>query len=167
MGSLSTPPGVRARNIAWRSSRAGSPSGGGSPWAGSISAARVARPLGSGKKASIPLAAKKKACLIPRQLPVNLDIRRHEIGGIIVTRERDTECVANRTVGAVAGDEIGGVGRFLSAVGKLKRCAHPVFVLLERNEFDTPFHLCAETRQIAGHYTLCLPLGQLQNEGKG
>ena len=28
MGSLSTPPGVRTLNIAWRSSRAGSPSGG-------------------------------------------------------------------------------------------------------------------------------------------
>jgi hypothetical protein len=88
--------------------------------------------------------------LIPRQLPVNLDICRHEVGGIIVTRERDTECVANRTVGAIAGDEIGGVGRFLSAVGMLKRCAHPVFVLLEPNEFNTPFYPCAETRQIAG-----------------
>ena len=73
-----------------------------------------------------------------------------KIGGIIITRERDTECVANRTVGAVAGDEIGDVGCFLSAVSKLKRCAHPIFVLLEPNEFNTPFHFCAETRQIAG-----------------
>ena len=72
-----------------------------------------------------------------------------------------------RTVGAVAGDEIGDVGRLLSAVGRLKRCAHAVFVLLERNEFNTPFHLCAETRQIAGQQTLCLALWQLQNEGKG
>ena len=105
--------------------------------------------------------------MIRGELAVKLDICRHEIGGIIVTRERDTECAANRTVGAVAGDEIGDVGRFLSAVGTLKRCAHAVFVLLERNEFNTPFHLCAETRQIAGHYTLCLALWQLQNEGKG
>jgi hypothetical protein len=47
------------------------------------------------------------------------------------------------------------VGRFLSAVGRLKRCAHPVFVLLEPNEFNTPFHLCAETRQthfVAMHF---------------
>jgi hypothetical protein len=82
--------------------------------------------------------------MIPRQLPVNLDICCYEIGGIIGTKERDTECVANRTVGAVAGDEIGDVGRFLPAVGRLKRCAHPVFVLLERNEFNVPFHLCEE-----------------------
>src|SRR3954471_5867862 len=100
--------------------------------------------------------SEEKGELIPRQLPVNPDIRHHEIGGIIVTRERDTECVANRTVGAVASDEIGDVDRFLSAVGRLKRCAHPVFVLLEPNEFNTPFDLCAETRQIAGHHTLCL-----------
>ena len=119
------------------------------------------------KKGKHPLGSEEKGVLIPRQLPVNLDICRHEIGGIIVTRERDTECVANRTVGAVAGDEIGDVGRFLSAVGRLKRCAHPVFVLLERNEFNTPFHLCAESRQIAGHHTLCLTLWQLQNKGKG
>ena len=105
--------------------------------------------------------------MIPRQIPVNLDICRHEIGGIIVTRERDAECVANGTVGAVAGDEIGDVGRFLSAVGRPKRCAHAVFVLLERNEFNTSFHLCAETRQIAGQHTLCLALWQLQNERKG
>src|SRR5215510_15757602 len=119
------------------------------------------------EKGEHTLGSEEEGVLIPRQLPVNLDICRHEIGGIIVTRERHTECMANRTVRAVAGDEIGGVGRFLSAVGRLKRCAHPVFVLLERNEFDTPFHLCAETRQIAGHYTLCLALWQLQNEGKG
>src|SRR5262249_7875015 len=118
------------------------------------------------EKGEHTLGSEEKGVLIPRQLPVNLDICRHEIGGIILTRERDTECVANRTVGAVAGDEIGGVGRFLSAAGRLKRCAHPVFVLLEPNEFNTPFHLCAETRQIAGHYTLCLALWQLQNEGK-
>src|SRR5262245_55506893 len=119
------------------------------------------------EKGEHTLGSEEKGVLIPRQLPVNLDICRHEIGGIIVTRERDTECVANRTVGAVAGDEIRDVGRFLSAVGRLKRCAHPVFVLLERNEFNTPFHLCAETRQISAHYTLCLALWQLQNEGKG
>ena len=119
------------------------------------------------EKGEHTLGSEEKGELIPRQLPVNLDICHHEIGGIIVTRERDTECVANRTVGAVAGDKIGDVGRFLSAVGRLKRCAHPVFVLLERNEFNTPFHLCAESRQIAGHHTLCLTLWQLQNEGKG
>src|SRR5262249_2290273 len=113
------------------------------------------------------LGSEKKGVLIPRQLPVNLDICRHEIGGIIVTRERDTECMANQTVGAVAGDEIGDAGRFLSAIGRLKRCAHPVFVLLERNKFNTPFHVCAETRQIAGHYTLRLALWQLQKKGKG
>src|SRR5499427_10348398 len=119
------------------------------------------------EKGEHTLGSEKKGVLIPRQLPVNLDICRHEIGGIIVTRERDTECVANRTVGAVAGDEIGGVGRFLSAVGKLKGSAPPVFVLLKGNEFNTPFHLRAETRQIAGHHTLCLALWQLQNEGEG
>ena len=118
------------------------------------------------EKGEHTLGSEEKGVLIPRQLPVDLDICRHEIGGIIVTGERDTECLANRTVGAVAGDEIGDVGRFLSAVGRLKRCAHPVFVLLERNEFDTPFHLRAETRQIAGHYALCLALWQL-NKGKG
>src|SRR5262245_53786044 len=101
------------------------------------------------EKGEHTLGSEEKGVLIPRQFPVNLDICRHEIGGIIVTRERDTERVANRTVGAVAGNEIGDVGRFLSAVGRLKRCAHPGFVLL------TPFHLCAETRQIAGQYTLC------------
>src|SRR5262249_17206034 len=119
------------------------------------------------EKGEHTLGSEEKGVLIPRQLPVNLDICRHEIGGIIVTRERDTERVANRTVGAVAADEIGDVGRFLCPVGRLKRCAHAVFVLLERNEFNTPFHLCAETRQIAGHYTLCLALWQLKNEGKG
>src|SRR5262245_35283852 len=111
--------------------------------------------------------SEEKGVLIRRQLPVDLDICRHEIGGIIVTRKRDAECAANRTVGAVAGDEIGDVSRFLSAVGRLKRCAHSVFVLLERNEFDTPFHLRAETRQIAGHYLFCLALWQLQHKGKG
>src|SRR5215218_8991375 len=110
------------------------------------------------EKGEHTLRSEEKGELIPRQLPVNLDIRHHEIGGIIVTRERDTECVANRTVGAVAGDEIGDVSRFLSAVGRLKRCAHSVFVLLEGNEFNTPFHLGAESRQIAGHHTLCLAL---------
>jgi hypothetical protein len=59
------------------------------------------------------------------------------------------------------------VGSLVCAVGRLKRCAYPVFVLLEPNEFNTPFNLCAETRQISGHYTLCLALWQLQNEGKG
>src|SRR5262245_9304081 len=106
------------------------------------------------------LGSEEKCLFIPRQLPVNVDICRHEISGIIVTRERDTECVANRTVGAVAGNEIGDVGRFLSPVGMLKRCAHAVFVLLERDEFNMPLHLCAETRQIAGHYTLSLALWQ-------
>src|SRR5262245_50246467 len=119
------------------------------------------------EKGEHTLGSEEKGVLIPRQLPVNLDICRHEIGGIIVTSERDTECVAKRTVGAVAGNEIGDVGRFLFAIGRLKRCAHPVFVLLERNEFNAPFHLCAEMRQIAGQYTLCLALWQLQNERKG
>src|SRR5215467_15646808 len=119
------------------------------------------------EKGEHTLGCEEKGVLIPRQVPVNLDICRHEIGGIIVTGERDTECVANGTVGAVAGDEIGDVGRFLSAVGRLKCCTHPVFVLLERNEFNTPFHLCAETRQISSQHTLCLALWQLQNEGKG
>src|SRR5215471_14400635 len=82
------------------------------------------------EKGEHTLGSEKKGELIPRQLPVNLDICHHEIGGIIVTRERDTEGVANRTVRAVAGDEIGDVDRFRSAVGRLKRCAHPVFVLL-------------------------------------
>src|SRR4029077_19144227 len=53
------------------------------------------------EKSEHTVARKEKGVLVPRQLPVNLDIRRHEIGGIIVTSERDTECVANRTVGAV------------------------------------------------------------------
>src|SRR5215469_17994349 len=119
------------------------------------------------EKGEHTLGSEEKGELIPRQLPVNLDICHHEIGGIIVTRERDTECVANRTVGAVAGDEIGDVGRFPSAVGRLKRCAHPVFVLLERHEFNTPFHLRAKSCQVAGHHTLCLALWQLQNKGKG
>src|SRR4029450_3791588 len=77
------------------------------------------------EKGEHTLISEEKGVLIPRQLPVNLDICRHEIGGIIVTRERDAECVANRTVGAVAGDEIGDLGRLLSAVGRLKRCAPP------------------------------------------
>src|SRR4029453_12925186 len=91
------------------------------------------------EKGEHTLGSEEKGVLIPRQLPVNLDICRHEIGGIIVTRERDTECVANRTVCAVAGDEIGDVGRFLSAVGKLKRCAPPVFVLPARSGLNPPF----------------------------
>src|SRR5262249_35093033 len=100
------------------------------------------------EKGEHTLGSEDKGGLVPRQLPVTLDMCLHEMGGIIVTRERDTECVATWTVGAVAADEIGDVGRFLSAVGRLKRCAHPVFVLLEPNEFNTPLHLCAETRQI-------------------
>src|SRR5262249_40505431 len=119
------------------------------------------------EKGEHTLGSEEKGVLIPWQRPVDLDICGHEIGGIIATRERDTECVANRTVGAVAGDEVGDMRRFLSAVGWLKRRAPPVFVLLERNELNTPFHFCAETRQIAGQYTLCLALRQLQNEGKG
>ena len=43
--------------------------------------------------------------------------------------------MANGTVGAVAGDEIGDVGRLLPAVGRLKRCAHPVFVLLPQAQY--------------------------------
>src|SRR5262249_42874369 len=54
------------------------------------------------EKGEHTLGSEEKGVLIPRQLPVNLDICRYEIGWIIVTRERDTECVANRTVGAVA-----------------------------------------------------------------
>src|SRR4030095_15806187 len=111
-----------------------------------------ARASSRGREGGHPtLGSEEKGLFIPRQLPVNLDIRRHEIGGIIVTRERDAECVANRTVGAVAGDETGDVGRFLPPVGRLKRCASAVFVLLKRDEFNAPFHLCAETRQIVGH----------------
>src|SRR5215468_7401143 len=86
------------------------------------------------EKGEHTLGSEEKGVFIPRQHPVNLDICRHEIGGIIVTRERDTQCVANATVGAVAGDQIGDVGRLLSAVGRLEGCAHAVFVLLERNE---------------------------------
>src|SRR5204863_5607123 len=86
------------------------------------------------EKGEHTLGSEEKGELIPRQLPVNLDICHHEIGGIIVSRDRDSECVANRTVGAVAGDKIGDVGRVLSAVGRLKRGAHDVFVLLERNK---------------------------------
>src|SRR5262245_54578953 len=119
------------------------------------------------EKGEHTLGSEEKGELIPRQLPVDLDICHHEIGGIIVTRERDAECVADRTMGAVAGDEIRDVGRFLSAVGRLKRCAHSVFVLLERNEFNTPFHLRAKSRQVAGQHTLCLALWHLQNKGKG
>src|SRR6516165_7320321 len=167
MGSLSTPPGVRALNIAWKSFEGWLPqrrmiSLGWANIGSEGSASSRQR-----EKGEHTLGSEEKGVLIPRQLPVNLDICRHEIGGIIVTREQDTECMANGTVGAVAGDEIRGVGRFLSAVGRLKRCAHPVFALFEPNEFNTPFHLCAKTRQIAGHYTLCLALRQLQNEGKG
>ena len=119
------------------------------------------------EKGKHTLGSEEKGVMIPRQLPVNLDICCYEIGGIIGTQERDTERVANRTVGAVAGDEIRDVGCFLSALGGLKRCTHPVFVLLDPNEFNTPFDLCAEARQIAGHDALCLALWQLQNEGKG
>src|SRR6516162_8533072 len=167
MGSLSTPPGVRALNIAWKSFEGWLPqrrmiSLGWANIGSEGSASSRQR-----EKGEHTLGSEEKGVLIPRQLPVNLDICRHEIGGIIVTRERDTECVANRTVDAVAADEIGDVGRFLSAVGRLKRCAHPVFVLLEPDEFNTPFHLRAESRQIASHHPLCLALWQLQNEGKG
>ena len=119
------------------------------------------------EKGEHALGSEEGELFIPRQLPVDLDICRDEIGGIIVAGERDAECVANGTVGAVAGDEIGDVDRLLPAVGKLKRRAHAVFVLLERNEFDTSFHLRAETRQIAGQQTLRLALRQLQDEGKG
>src|SRR5215813_1441941 len=59
-----------------------------------------------GEKGDHTLRSEEKGVLIPRQVPVNLDICRHEIGGIIVTLERDTECMANQTVGAVAVDEI-------------------------------------------------------------
>src|SRR5438045_9135225 len=90
------------------------------------------------EKGEHTLGSEEKGELIPRQLPVNLDICHHEIGGIIVTRERDTECVANRTVGAVAGDKIGDVGRFLSAVRRLKPCAHRVCVLVDSTEMHTP-----------------------------
>src|SRR5262245_18093989 len=62
------------------------------------------------EKGEHTLGSEEKGVLIPWLLPVNLDICGHEIGGIIVTRERYTECAANRTVGAVAGDEIGDVG---------------------------------------------------------
>ena len=75
--------------------------------------------------------------------------------------------MANGTVGAVAGDEIGDVDRLLSAVGRPKRRANAVFVLLEGNEFDTSFDLRAETRQISGQQALGLALRQLQDEGKG
>ena len=119
------------------------------------------------EKGEHALGGDERELFIPRQIPVNLDICRDEIGGIIVTGERDAECVANGTVGAVAGDEIGDVGRLLPTLGTLKRCAHAVFVLLECNEFNTSFHLGAETRQIAGQRTLCLALRQLQNERKG
>src|SRR5215813_2236647 len=108
------------------------------------------------KKGEHTLTSEEKGLFIPRQLPVNLDICSHEIDGIIVTRERDTQCVANATVGAVAGDEIGDVCRLQSGVGSVEGCAHALFVLLERNEFNTSFHLCAETRQISRHYMLCL-----------
>ena len=113
------------------------------------------------------LGSEEGELFIPRQLPVDLDVCRDEIGGIVVTGERDAECVANGTVGAVAGDEIGDVGRLLPAVGMPKRRAHAVFVLLEGNEFDTSFHLRAETRQISGQHALRLALWQLQDEGKG
>src|SRR5262245_49541467 len=119
------------------------------------------------KKGEHTLGSEEKGQFIPRQHPVNLDICRSEIGGIIVTRERDTECVANGTVGTVAGDEIGDLGRLLPAPGTLKRCAHAVFVLLERNEFNTSFDLCDETRQMLGHYAFCLALWEQQSEGKG
>src|SRR6267142_6030348 len=59
------------------------------------------------EKGEHTLSSEEKGELIPRQLPVNLHICHHEIGGIIVTRERDTECAANRTVVPVAGDERG------------------------------------------------------------
>ena len=42
------------------------------------------------EKGEHALGSEEKGVLIPRQLPVNLDICGHEIGGIIVTRERDT-----------------------------------------------------------------------------
>src|SRR5262249_30905288 len=103
------------------------------------------------EKGEHTLGCEEKGVLIPRQVPVNLDICRHEIGGLIVTGARDNGSVANGTVGAVAGDEIGDVGRFLSAVGRLKCCTHPVFVLLERNEFPP---LCRDAPDIEPAYAL-------------
>src|SRR4030095_9992322 len=50
------------------------------------------------------LGSEERELFIARQLPVDLDICRDEIGGIVVTGERDAECVANAAVGAVAGD---------------------------------------------------------------
>src|SRR6266849_1088802 len=69
------------------------------------------------EKAEHAIGSEERGQFIRRQLPVNLDIGRDEIGRIIVTREQDAECVANGTVGAVAGDEIGEGGRLLSALG--------------------------------------------------
>src|SRR4030095_6294513 len=109
-----------------------------------------------------PLGSEERELFIARQLPVDLDICRDEIGGIVVTGERDAECVANAAVGAVAGDQVGDVGRLLSAVGRFKRRAHAGFILFERDELDTSFHLRAETRQISGQQALCLALRQLQ-----
>src|SRR5262245_18590757 len=122
---------------------------------------------GQREKAEHAIGSEERGQFVPRQLPVNPDIGRDEIGGIIVTREQDDECVANGTMGAVAGDEIGDVGGLLPALGTPKRCAHAVFVLLERNELDSSFHFCAERRQMSGQHALCLALRQLQNEGKG
>jgi hypothetical protein len=67
------------------------------------------------------LGSEEGELFISRQLSVDLDVCRDEIGGIVVTGERDAECVTNGTVGAVAGDEIGDVGRLLPAAGTLKQ----------------------------------------------
>ncbi len=116
---------------------------------------------------SMPSAAKKEL-YIPRQLPVDLDVRRDEIGGIIVTRERDAEGVANGTVGAVAADEIGDADRLLSAVAGLKRCAHAVLVPARRQRvrYSRSTSVPRRARYPANKRSVWL-CGQLQDEGKG
>src|SRR2546430_16635108 len=48
------------------------------------------------EKGEHTLNSEEKGELIPRRSPIKLEICRHEIGGIIVTRERETEDESNR-----------------------------------------------------------------------
>ncbi|MBY0318196.1 MAG: hypothetical protein K2X72_05685 [Reyranella sp.] len=119
------------------------------------------------KEGEHALGSEERHLFIFGQLPVDLDIRRDEIGGIGVAGERDAERVANRAVRAVAADEVGGVDGFLAVVARPKRRAHAAAALFERDELDAAFRLRAETRQIGGQQALRLALRQLQDEGKG
>ena len=78
------------------------------------------------------LSSQEEGNLIPRQVPVHMNITGHEVGGIRFTLERNTESMADRTVGTITPGQIGGAHRLLSTICVTKLGAHAVGVLLER-----------------------------------